>query len=543
MKKFMKLKLLGLLALTALPTNNAQAMKKFLGLGKSSSSKETSDDRLTRKIEEFSRAQAAARSGEGSPRSRDARAAELKNELKMVNELKPEHKEALAALHKTYLPQGKERTTSAHQPYSVRKEIEKAIPELRDARLGANSSEAGAARTAASASGRGKPAVTQESIETTSLEQTRKVKETQPITVYPDLTGNQVYSKSFEVGGLKAPSAKEQERGLEKIQDRNIKIINLEKPQEPSFIKGINPSERSSSSVTIGNKRRQSDVIEVKSSREPLKISEPINVVRKPSIPINEMENVLKDANKDLRTAEKNADKARSTHMAYEDKLRKEHPLESEIFNKRDFEKARIEEITKNLAGDSAQTRKKIETELKKAIESGDTKATSEFKRRLDVADEKILEQKKDVVARQGKLDEYEKIAQGIDPTIIKKFNAAEDLKINRLAAEEQRTKLGLEVNTINQAIQEAKKPTTTVKSAETSTQEETIKGPIPVKGKDRTGVSLPPQSEEEAKLTQFKTNQPTPVKGTDTETRTGTRLPRQAIEEKELSQFIPATQ
>lgn len=136
MKKMIPLRILGFLALTALPTNNAQAMKKFLGLGRSSSSKESSDERLTRKIEEFSRAQTAVKSGKGSPESRDARAAELKSALRNAPDLTPENRNALENLHRgNLLPTGKERATSAHQPYSVRREIEKALPNLRNERL------------------------------------------------------------------------------------------------------------------------------------------------------------------------------------------------------------------------------------------------------------------------------------------------------------------------------------------------------------------------------------------------------------------------
>lgn len=137
MKKMIPLRILGILALFTLTGNNAQAMKKFLGLGRSSSSKESSDERLTRKIEEFSRAQAAVKSGKGSPESRDARAAELKSALRNTPDLTPENKTALENLHRgDLLPTGKERMTSAHQPYSVRREIEKALPDLRSERLG-----------------------------------------------------------------------------------------------------------------------------------------------------------------------------------------------------------------------------------------------------------------------------------------------------------------------------------------------------------------------------------------------------------------------
>ena len=373
------------------------------------------------------------------------------SKIKDLKDLKPEHIEALKNLHQEHLPPGKERLSSAHQPYSVRKAIENIMPELRDARLG----EAGAARATASTSRRG--------------------------------------------------IVEEKEQVTTQVEQQN---------------------------------------------KKPLNISDPVKVVRKSSVQVKEIETVLKDAQNDLRTAEKAAEKARNAHMAYEDKLRKDYPAESEILNKRDFEKARIAEITKNLEGDSAQTRRKLQSEYNQAIASGDAETASTLKARLKNADEKILEQKKEVATRQSKLDTYDKmIAQVVDQATIDKFNAAESLKANRLAAEEQKTKLGLEVNTIRGALQEAKNPTNTASSLRTTSapqtavieenkqsetpkpattisetkkpvgtdnQQEASTSPTPVRGNDRTGIPLPKQLDEEKKLTRLKPEQPAPVKGTE---------------------------
>lgn len=266
----------------------------------------------------------------------------------------------------------------------------------------------------------------------------------------------------------------------------------------------------------------QTTVASKRQSGESLNISDPVKVVRKPSVQVKEIETVLKDAQNDLNTAEKAAEKARNAHMAYEDKLRKDYPAESEILNKRDFEKARIAEITKNLEGDSAQTRRKLQSEYNQAIASGDANAASTLKARLEAADKKILAQKEEVVNRQRELDKYDKIiAQVIKPDIIEKFDAAEGLKAKRLAAEEQKTKVGLEVNTIRAALQEAKsptKPSTPERSAiapqiavtEENKPSETVKPlpPIP----SSPVIAPPPQEESEKKSTVEWKKIPAPV-------------------------------
>lgn len=286
-------------------------------------------------------------------------------------------------------------------------------------------------------------------------------------------------------------------------------------------------------------------------SEKKLSVSEPRAVITKGQIPL--FEQGLKDAQRDLRAAEKDAESARNAHLSFIGKTEKKYPDEALLINNRDFEKARISEIEKNLSSDTARTHADLKNRLNKARESGDMQEATALSSRLDSVAKQIDAQRKEISERQTKLDTYEKQIQNIDPKVMSEFKKIDELGAARKAAETKKTDLGLEVQGIQNLLKDAREKTqvstpqvseekTSAGVQSVSTSQEALK---------KAGAAIPQQSDDEKGLSsglaaflkvkpapQEERTGPIPVTKDSPGGRTGVALPKQSDSEKEYSKL-----
>lgn len=285
----------------------------------------------------------------------------------------------------------------------------------------------------------------------------------------------------------------------EKSVRSKVESPSPERQKSQSWTKIIQTdSDKAPSNITIGKKdfdtppalpsrtsvfKKETSTQFATETQKKLTISEPQTVLTKSQIPI--FEKGLKDAQKDWRLAEKDADTTRNAHLSYIAKVEKKYPDEAVLINQRDFEKSRIDEIQKNLQSDTAKTKANLEQQLKKA----DTQEFEDLSKRLLLVNKQIETQQQEINDRQKKLNNYEEKIKNIDSKILSEFKEIDRLGALRKEAETTKTNLGLEVQTIQRLLSEARNP------------EKQDSSPVPVTKESsggRTGVALPPQSADE---------------------------------------------
>gem|GEM_PF-5191546 len=552
MKKIMPLSALTLLALFALMWSNAQAIPFF---GKSSSQKEEKRDALTQKMDKFATAQQdlknarerAEAGGKTSSRtigkalanldktSRDLRSAVTRAERR--GELSERHIEDLASI-RSKIESKEARRTEEGRSKPLTSEERKTLEALakvtgKEAFVGLSDK-----KDPISAPRPGAPTSLQKRLD--AVQDYKGVQGAQKdfdiakqksldFATQVEAARQKVQKSQDPQDRLEYENLRDQQQRLNKsmAQKQNMLLIEVEAAEKSlktaaeksveaprAWTKIIQTdTDKVPSGIKIGQKSpdappalpsRSSLFKKETSSRfaaeteKKLSISEPQAVVAKSQIPL--FEQGLKDAQKDLRVAEKDAEITRNAHLAYIKKTEKKYPEETELINKRDFEKARISEIEKNLSTDTAKTQADLKSKLSKAIESGNSQEVSAISTRLDLVAKQIDEQKKEINDRRTKLDSYEKQIQNIDSKVMNEFKKIDELGTLRKAAEAKKTDLGLEVQSIQNLLKETreKAQTTTPQTSEEKPSSSTPKDVL-----KRAGVSLPPQSEEDKALSQ----------------------------------------
>lgn len=286
-------------------------------------------------------------------------------------------------------------------------------------------------------------------------------------------------------------------------------------------------------------------------SEKKLSVSEPRAVITKGQIPL--FEQGLKDAQRDLRAAEKDAESTRKAFLTFKAKTENKYPKESELLNNRDFEKARIIEIEKNLSSDTKRTLVDLDNRLSEARKSGNMQEVTALSSRLDSVTKQIDAQKKEIGERQTKLDAYEKQVQNIDPKVMNEFEKINELGAARKAAETKKTDLGLEVQGIQNLLKDAREKTqvSTPQVSEEKPSTSVQRVSTPQEALEKVGARRPQQADDEKNLSsglaeflkgkpapQEEKTGPIPVTKDSPGGRTGVALPPQSAFEKKYSQL-----